>query len=191
MQFNRQAPRGAGDERARDDDERSVRRTALRGAWGIVAFWLALLSGMYLVFDHVESRKQATLAAQVSAAGELVIPRGRDGHFRVPGTVNGQPVQFLVDTGASLVTVSDGLAQAAGLRGGQPASFKTANGELPGRVVRGVPVEAGGLHLGSVNVAVGLVGRDENMALLGQNFLYRFDISIGRNEMTLKPRPSP
>jgi aspartyl protease family protein len=191
MQFNRQAPPDAGDERAAREDERSVRRTALRGAWGIVAFWLAMLAGMYLIFDQVESRKQVTLAAHVGAAGELVIPRGRDGHFRVSGTVNGQPVQFLVDTGASLVTVSEGLAQAAGLRGGQPASFRTANGELPGRVVRGVPVEAGGAHVGKVNVAVGLVGRDEEMALLGQNFLYRFDIAIGRNEMVLRPRTSP
>lgn len=186
MQFNRRAPRGTD-----ADDERSVRRTALRGAWGIVAFWLAMLSGMYLIFDHVESRKQLTLTPHLGTAGELIIPRGIDGHFRIPGTVNGEPVRFLVDTGASLVTVSEGLAQAAGLRGGQPASFRTANGEVPGRIVRGVPVEAGGLHVGSVNVAVGLSGRDDEMALLGQNFLYRFDIAIGRNEMILKPRASP
>src|SRR5690606_38390475 len=76
MQFNRQAPPDAGDERAAREDERSVRRTALRGAWGIVAFWMAMLAGMYLIFGQVESRKQVTLAAHVGAAGELVIPRG-------------------------------------------------------------------------------------------------------------------
>ncbi|MFA7667152.1 MAG: retropepsin-like aspartic protease [Burkholderiaceae bacterium] len=185
MQFNH-TPQSAEERLA----ERSVRRTALRGAWGIVAFWLLMLGGMYLVFDRIEARREASLAPWLGEAGELVIPRGRDGHFRVTGHVNGRPVDFLVDTGATLVTISEGLAREAGLRGGRPATFRTANGELPGRVLRAVPVEAGGLSAGGTDVAIGLLGHDESMALLGQSFLYRFDIEIGRDRMILRRRPA-
>jgi aspartyl protease family protein len=169
-------------------EERSVRRTALRGAYGVVAFWLVLMAVLYGVFSHFEKSRQARFAPYTLASGELVIPRGRDGHFRVPGSVNGHPVQFLVDTGASLVTVSEGFARAAGLRGGVPVTFRTANGELPGRVLREIPVEAGGMSPGTVRVAVGLVGHDDAMALLGQSFLSRFDIGIRGKEMVLRAR---
>ena len=171
-----------------NQEERSVRRTALRGAFGVIAFWLVLMTVLYGVFSYTEKERQARFAPHFLASGELVIPRGRDGHFRVPGAVNGHPVQFLVDTGASLVTVSEGFARAAGLHGGIAVRFSTANGELPGRVLREVPVEAGGMSPGGVRVAVGLIGHDDAMALLGQSFLSRFDIAIGRNEMVLRTR---
>lgn len=171
-----------------DQEERSVRRTALRGAFGVVAFWLVLMAALYGVFSYSENERQARFAPYTLASGELVIPRGRDGHFRVPGVVNGHPVEFLVDTGASLVTVSEDFARAAGLRGGIAVRFRTANGELPGRLLREIPVEAGGMSPGGVRVAVGLVGDDSATALLGQSFLSRFDISIGRNEMVLRAR---
>lgn len=165
-----------------------MRRTALRGAFGIVTFWLVLMAALYGVFSYSENERQARFAPYTLASGALVIPRGRDGHFRVAGAVNGHPVEFLVDTGASLVTVSEGFARAAGLRGGLAVRFRTANGELPGRVLRDIPVEAGGMSPGGVRVAVALAGDDNAMALLGQSFLSRFDISIDKNEMVLRAR---
>ena len=93
----------------------SVARTTRRGALGITLFWLALMGALYLGFDQVERRQQASYVAHEGSDGELVIPRGPDGHFRVAGRVNGQPVEFLIDTGASSVTVSEAFARAAGL----------------------------------------------------------------------------
>ncbi len=121
-------------------------------------------------------------------SGELVIPRGPDGHFRVDGRINGQAVSFLVDTGATSVTVSEAFAQRAGLAGGQPVVFQTANGALPGRVLRQVPMQAGHLAVPGATVAVGMVGKPAEMALLGQSFLAQFDIQILRDEMRLLPR---
>lgn len=72
----------------------------------ILAFWLVVMAGLYLVMDRVRQPRAAVQAAD----GTLVIPRGSDGHFHVAGSVNGQPVRFLVDTGASLVVVTDALA---------------------------------------------------------------------------------
>jgi aspartyl protease family protein len=98
-------------------------------------------------------------------------------------------VSFLVDTGASSVTVSEALAQRAGLEGGQPVTFQTANGTLRGRVLRQVPVRVGHLALPGVTVAVGMVGKPPEIALLGQSFLSRYDIQILQHEMRLVPRP--
>jgi aspartyl protease family protein len=154
----------------------------------MLAFWLLIMAGLYLVFDRLEQRQQARLLPQAGATGELVIPRGRDGHFRVPGRVNGQPVLFLVDTGASVVTVSESLARQAGLADGQPVTFQTANGRLQGRIVRQVPVAAGHLFLPGTEVAVGLVGLDNAHGLLGQSFLSRFNIDIAADQMVLRLR---
>ena len=166
----------------------SVHRTVRRGAWGITAFWLLLLGLLFLGFDHIEKRRTAGYQAHEGHGGELVIPREPDGHFYVAGRVNGQPVSFLVDTGATTVTVSEAFAQRAGLKGGQPVTFQTANGTLPGRLLRQVPVQAGHLALPGVTVAVGMVGKPPEVALLGQNFLSRYDIQILQKEMRLVPR---
>lgn len=109
------------------------------GTLGILAFWLAVMAGLYLAMDYVRQPR----AAVVAADGALVIARGSDGHFRVAGSVNGQPVRFMVDTGASLIAVSDALAQQAGLQGGQVTQFRTANGVRSGRVVAAQSVAVG------------------------------------------------
>jgi aspartyl protease family protein len=171
-----------------DPSNDPVHRTVRSGAWGITAFWLLLLGLLFLGFNHFEQQRVAAYQAHEGGAGELVIPRGPDGHFRVDGRVNGNAVSFLVDTGATSVTVSEALALRAGLEGGQSVVFQTANGTLPGRLLRQVPVQAGHLALPGVTVAVGMVGKQPEVALLGQSFLSRYDIQILRNEMRLLPR---
>lgn len=155
------------------------------GPLGIVAFWVAVMGLVYVLMKPAFEPR----APRISASGELVIERGRDGHFRATGSVNGRPVRFLVDTGASLVTVSEAFAREAGLPAGEPTVFKTANGELAGRVVRGVPVALGGFQVPATRVGVGLQGLERDEALLGQSFLSRFEVLLSGPTMTLRPRP--
>lgn len=154
------------------------------GPAGIAAFWLACMGLLYLAMNHYLQPKPVV----VTAAGDLVITRSRDGHFYAQGTVGGQPVRFLVDTGATLVVVSEKFAHSAGLAGGRPMTFRTANGELPGRVVADVPVAVGPVAVSAVQVGVGLAGGDAGDALLGQSFLSRFDIVLSRDQMVLRKR---
>jgi aspartyl protease family protein len=165
-----------------------VGRTVRRGAWGMLLVWGLILAGLYWGFEQFEQRQQVQLLPQAGPTGELVIPRGRDGHFRVPGLINGQPVLFLVDTGASVVTVSESFAQAAGLKGGQAVTFQTANGPLQGRILRNVPVAASHLLVPGTAVAIGLVGLERDKALLGQSFLSHFNIEINQQQMVLRLR---
>ena len=167
---------------------RSAASTTRRGAFWIVLFWLALGFALYAGFSHFEQARQAKRAPFTTGSGELVIPRPPDGHFRLPGTVNGHPVEFLVDTGASLVTVSARFAQQAGLSGGRSVTFHTANGPMPGRVLEDVAVSADPFAVGGVRVGVGLDTGQASTALLGQSFLSKFNIELNARQMVLRLR---
>lgn len=156
-------------------------------AWGplaIVLFWLAVMGVLYAVMNQV--LKPPTLV--VSATGELSITRARDGHFYAQGQVAGKPVTFLVDTGASLVVVSEAFAREAGLAPGEPTTFRTASGELPGRIVSGLTVSVGPASISGTRVGVGLVGPDPAVALLGQSFLSRFELLLSGDTMVLRAK---
>ncbi len=105
--------------------------------------------------------------------GELRIPMQGDGHFWVNAEVNDQPVRFLVDSGASLTTVSREVAEAAGLETGMRVEIvKTANGTVQMSKAR-----VGELAVGSIRVAdlPVLVAEQEGLNVLGMNFLSRLE----------------
>jgi len=150
----------------------------------LIVFWCIVMGLLYAGMTHYLKPKQAT----VRANGELVIQRAQDGHFYTMGRIQGLDVKFLVDTGASLVTVSEAFARKALLTGGEPTIFRTANGDRPGRVVDGVSIGIGSVEARNIKVGVGLHGGAEDEALLGQSFLSKFDITLGKDHMILKPR---
>ena len=94
----------------------------------MMIFWCVVMGLLYLLMTHYLQPRQA----QVLSNGDLVIKRSQDGHFYTPGRINGQEAQFMVDTGASLVSVSEAFAPKARLHGGVATTFKTANGDRPG-----------------------------------------------------------
>ena len=150
----------------------------------MMIFWCAVMGLLYLLMTHYLKPKQA----EVLSNGDLVIQRSTDGHFYTLGTINGQEAKFMVDTGASLVGVSETFAQRAFLPDGRPATFNTANGSQPGRIVDGVGIAIGPVSVSNVRVGVGLRMGDDNAALLGQSFLSQFDITMGKNQMVLRAR---
>lgn len=101
--------------------------------------------------------------------GEVRIPMQSDGHLWVDGRVNGTPVRFLVDSGASVTTVSRGVANAAGLETGmRVAMVETANGTIRMHRARAQRVEVGSIRLSDVPL---LVAEQEGLNVLGMSFL--------------------
>jgi aspartyl protease family protein len=147
-----------------------------------MVFWCVVIGLLYLLMSHYLAPRKS----QVLSNGDLVIPRARDGHFYAMGQVNGRQARFMVDTGASLVSVDAAFAEKAGIVGGVPTTFKTANGDRAGWVVQGVEVAIGPVVVTNVKVGVGLRAGDENDVLLGQSFLSKFDISIKKDQMVLR-----
>ena len=150
----------------------------------MMIFWAVVMGLLYMGMTHYLKPKQA----QVLANGDLVITRSQDGHYYTLGTVNGTEARFMVDTGASLVSVSEAFAQKALLGPGVTATFKTANGDRPGRIVEGVSVSIGPVSVSNVKVGVGLSVGHESDALLGQSFLSKFDMTVSNNQMVLRAR---
>lgn len=167
---------------------RTPAQTLRRSTLALLAFWLLLAGALWWGFSWWEGRQRAALEPYALGSGELVIPRQRDGHFYVRGEINHQPVNFLVDTGASSVAVSTRLARQARLPEGRPITVSTANGPRQARLVHDVPVKAGTLAHNDVSVTTGLDIGDDDSALLGQSFLRHFDVQIGAARMVLRPR---
>jgi aspartyl protease family protein len=148
----------------------------------ILLFWAAVMGVVWFAMERFMEPKSAV----VTARGELVIPRHRDGHYYVEGTVDGKPLRFMVDTGASGVVVTEAFARGAGLPPGEPTTFNTANGPMTGRTVRGVAVTAGPFSVSPTSVGVGLVGAKADVGLLGQSFLSKFEVTMSREQMVLR-----
>lgn len=145
--------------------------------------WVALFGIAYLVIDAQLQPK----VASVESGAEIVIPRSRDGHFYVAGKINGQPVTFLVDTGASTVSINSALAGRLDLPRGRPVAIGTAGGMTQGEEVTGQTVMLAGITVREVRVVVleGMPGE----ALLGQNVLRHLEVVQTAERMVLRRKP--
>ena len=124
-----------------------------------------------------------------SSPRSIAIPVGPGGHLFLRGFVNGEPVRFLVDTGATNVTLTREIADAAQLRGGELTEFQTANGRQSMRVIEGVSVRAGPFTVPAATAIVpdGALGGE---MLLGQSFLKHFDVLLTSRVMILRESPN-
>ncbi len=161
-------------------------QTLRRSTLALLAFWLVLGVLLWTLFAWHEARIRAALRPYAPSVGELRLARSADGHFYVDGEVNGVPVHFMVDTGASHVVVSREAARAAHLPPGVPITVGTAGGTVAAHVVHGVPVKAGSLTANGCSVDVGLTLGHPRQALLGQSFLRHFSMSVDGQHMTLR-----
>jgi aspartyl protease family protein len=117
--------------------------------------------------------------------GEITIPKSRDGHYQVHGFVNGFPLLFMVDTGASLTTIPLRFARASGIRAGIVQDVQTGAGVVQMGVSEGNRVGVGQVALDGMKVAV---SKEIPVAVLGMNSLQRFRINIDEHgTMTLRP----
>jgi aspartyl protease family protein len=104
----------------------------------------------------------------------VVLQRKRDGHFSATGEINGRPVGFLIDTGATDVAVSEQLARDLGLEFGPSVVIMTAAGRASGWLTRLDTVQVGALGLRDVRATIASGLGEE--ALLGMSFLKHFSI---------------
>jgi len=108
------------------------------------------------------------------ASDEIVVPAGPRGHFMVILDVNGAPVRFLVDTGATTVTLTAEDAQRAGLPVhalDYTTRVLTANGEIGVAAVTLRDMQLGNLEVRDVEATV--TQAQLSISLLGMSFLGR------------------
>lgn len=110
------------------------------------------------------------------------------GHFFTTGTINGTSVRFLVDTGATMISLGATDARRIGLdfNRGQKALTNTANGQAVVSKMQLDTVQIGNITLHNIDA---LIHQSEMpMALLGMSFLNRMEMQRDGSTMTLKKR---
>lgn len=148
-----------------------------------LAVLLVVTLAVFLIYRHINKPE-----LEVISANEVVLHRHNDGHYHVNGSINGAPVKFMLDTGASMVSISKEVAQQAGLKCESPAIFTTANGKVEGCVAQREEVVFGGFRVFDVDIAI-MPGMD-GIALLGMNVLGKFDLQQSDGELRISPRNS-
>ncbi|WP_043529427.1 retropepsin-like aspartic protease family protein [Litchfieldella xinjiangensis] len=173
------------------DEDKGIRRV---GLGMMLLFWLLLLAMGSWWFHHYLERRHnpnANLVEQEGAeGGSVTLERNASGHFVATGRINGEPVEFLLDTGATYLAIPADLAERLELAPGRPAMFQTANGRVQGYMTQVDRVSLGGLATHDVPASIN-PGMDGDMALLGMSFLGRFDIQIRGTEMVLRLPEAP
>lgn len=171
-------------------------RLNLKGALRNIVIWLGIGALILTVYtlreDFMQIGERVTgevmpFQASENANGDLVLKRAQDGHFHIEVRVNGEPIRFLVDTGASIVTLSEDDARRAGY---DPSTldytlqFSTANGTAWGAPIRIDQMRAGPLIARDVRAAVGGAGMSKS--LLGMSFLDQLNgFSVTGDTLTL------
>jgi len=127
-------------------------------------------------------------AAAADGSGKVVMTADNQGHFYTTGTVNGVSVRFLVDTGATMISLGASDARRIGLdfSRGQKGMTQTANGQSAVSKIQLDTVRVGDVTLHNVDA---LIHQTEMpMALLGMSFLNRMEMQRDGSTMTLKKR---
>lgn len=168
-----------------DDTPSRIGRAMLFGAW-VVVIALAML-----YFDRVIDRQtnpNPDPVVQMGQGGgpEVVLRRNRTGHYVAGGRINGEPVVFLVDTGATDVALSLSLARRLGLRLRAGGLSHTANGLVETWIARLDTVDLGGLVARNVRASV-LPNMPGDEVLLGMSYLKRVELLQRGDTLTLRP----
>lgn len=165
---------------ARQGLNRTLQQAAV---WAMIFTGGAAAVGLWQDITRTGTRAQM----QTSASGQIILPRARDGHYYLTAQINGAPIRFVVDTGASDIVLTQDDARKAGI---DPGSLKylgranTANGQ-----VRTAFVKLDQVALGqSLDHGVPAVVNAGSMAqsLLGMGYLQRWGrIEIAEGRMIL------
>ncbi|MEQ9258931.1 MAG: TIGR02281 family clan AA aspartic protease [Roseovarius sp.] len=152
--------------------------------WGLLFVGVIAAFGLWGDIRNTVTPGQA----MITEAGRIEVPRGPDGHYYLTAEVNGAPVNFVVDTGASQIVLTQADARAAGLDLANLAYVGrafTANGEVRTAPVRLERIAIGPISDEGVRAVVNEGEMDQS--LLGMDYLQRFssvEISGGRLVLT-------
>jgi aspartyl protease family protein len=103
--------------------------------------WAAGLGLLSLLFSGILEQQRNPNTRLETRQGhegsrEVRLQRNRYGHYVANGTINGQPVEFMLDTGASDVSIPDAVARRVGLKRGVARLYETANGTIKAYATR-------------------------------------------------------
>ena len=142
--------------------------------------------------EEVTARLDGRVSARKRTATvkEVQVWRDTTGMYTTVGSIDGLPVSFLIDTGATQVAMNASQARRLGIDyhvTGNPAEVTTASGVERAWMVTLDSVKVGDLEVRNVSAVV-LEGKQPKVTLLGMSYLGRMEISNDGSLMTLRQK---
>ena len=158
-----------------------------------VGFWLLLMGLLgYIFHGYLENTRNPNqqVLSQVSEHGvrEVVLKRNKYGHYNLSGQINGQSVEFLIDTGATDISVPASLAPRLGLKRLYEMEFYTANGVAKGYGTQVREVRVGDIVLHDLPASIN-PNVDDDIILLGMSFLKKIEFTQRDDTLILRQYP--
>lgn len=156
----------------------------------IASAWIVLLGLLTAYFsgwlrDQENPNRQPSSVYAENGAREVTLIRNRQGHYMATGAIDDHTVRFLLDTGATTVSVPADLAKSLRLPVGPASTAWTANGSITTYDTRLDEVRIGNILLQDVRANINPRMHSEDV-LLGMSFLKRIEFSQRGNTLTLR-----
>ena len=159
--------------------------------------WVAINPGEYdndqtrSILRRLSGKGKCALAA--TGKKEEVLRRKGANVIRAEAAINGVKGTFIIDTGATFVTIKKKFAEKAGMKvTGQRVKLNTANGTVDGVLTRAHSVKLRSLSSERVQIVIQVDDADDygdgTDGLIGMSFLSRFDIALDGKTLRIRPR---
>ena len=159
----------------------------------IVSFSLGLVA-LTIFFDGVlqsqsNPNNEPEFNETDNGVKEVVLQRNRQGHYVANGTINGVPVTFLLDTGATDVAIPAAIARKAGLKQGYINQAATANGIIQVYSTTLDELQLGNIRLHDIKASITPSMGGETI-LLGMSALKQVEFTQRGSNLTLRQIPA-
>lgn len=169
-------------------DSDNTQRT---GRYMLIVAWVGGMALLTLLFqDVLETRinpnTNPVIQQAVDGRQQVVLDRNAQGHYVATGRINGLPVTFLLDTGATDVAIPEDLAERLRLERLSGGVSQTANGPVAVWQTMLDSVTLGSLSLTDVRASILPSMRGSNKVLLGMSFLKQVEFSQRGGQLVLQ-----
>ncbi len=173
---------------SREKDQAGVQRT---GRFMMIAAWLGGIFLLTLLFqDVLETRMNPNTKPVVrtgeAGVSEVVLERNMRGHYVASGMINGLPVTFLLDTGATDVAIPEALADRLRLQRRRGGISQTANGAVAVWLTKLDEVTLGSISLENVRASILPSMPAGSPVLLGMSFLKKLEFTQKDRQLILR-----
>ena len=163
------------------------------GKWFSIAAWLIVLGFLTFFFNNIIDSQRNPNQSISSSNGkdgskEIILQRNRAGHYVATGYINQQPVEFLLDTGATNVAIPAHLAQKLALKPERSIIYQTANGNVQGYTTTISQLGLGNIQLHNVRGGIN-PGMKNDFVLLGMSFLKKLEFTQRGDKLTIRQYP--
>lgn len=154
------------------------------------AIVIALLTALFddALEEQVNPNRQVQGTILEGGVHEVVLERNRMGHYVTSGRINGTPVVFLVDTGATTVAVPESVSRKLGLPRLGETRVHTANGTATAHYSRLDHIELGSIAMQNIDALV-TPGMEGEEILLGMSFLRDLEFTQRGRQLILRQYP--